>query len=192
MPHVCHDRRAADVGRIGDLGLDTQLIGEGSRGHPAIRRDGEHPVHLSEAEAGIVQCLVGGFRHDLGDAVSRVPANARRCRTYDGHLPRKMPLSHWAPLPRKMPLGHWAPSALRAFPPSGSEPSFGRPCGGLIGVPSRCALRYSPLGRPGGLMRRGFAHGTGEWRCPRAPLRTGLPLSFQYARLRAACRRYCS
>src|SRR5436190_17502220 len=84
---------------------------------------------------------------------------------------------------------HWAPLALRAFPPSGSEPSFGRPCGGLIGLPSRCALRYSLLGppggliglpsrcalrysllgRPGGLMRRGLAHGTGEWRCPRAP-----------------------
>ena len=87
MADVRHDRRAADVGRIRDLRLYAQLIGERGRRHPVIRRDGEQPVHVSEAEAGVVQCLVGGFRHDFGDAVSGVPADARRRRAYDGHLP---------------------------------------------------------------------------------------------------------
>jgi hypothetical protein len=32
-------------------------------------------------------------------------------------------------------LIRWAPLALRAVPPSGSEPSFGRPGGGLMAEP---------------------------------------------------------
>ena len=87
MADVRHDRCAADVGRIGDLGLYAQLIGKRGRRHPVIRGDSEQPVYVSEAEAGVVQCLVGGFRHDFGDAVSRVPADARRRRAYHRHLP---------------------------------------------------------------------------------------------------------
>src|SRR6185369_6702825 len=51
--------------------------------------------------------------------------------------------------------GHWAPLALRAFPPGGSAPSFGRPRGGQMWAP--LALRAFPpsgsgpsFGRPRG------------------------------------------
>ena len=79
-----HERRAADIGAVHVLRLNTQIFRRRQGGHELRQRRDEQAVYLAYCNAGIFGCGTDGDRHLIQRRVAGViPAWSRFC-AHDG------------------------------------------------------------------------------------------------------------